>query len=96
MNRFRTLALSAAAALVGLVVPALSGVTTAWAAPAPLEPDRTPPTSGGAGTTAGDGIDVWQVLTIAAASAVLAVVITLVVLHLAGTRRPSGSRPAPA
>jgi hypothetical protein len=96
MNRFRTLVLSAAAALVGLVAPVLSGATTAWAAPAPFEPDRTPPTGGGAAAVAGDGIDLWQVLTIAAASAMLAVVVTLVVLHLAGSRRPSAPRPAPA
>jgi hypothetical protein len=70
----------------------LAGTSVAWAGPAPVEMEpagggTTTPSAGAGGTSA------WEIVTVGAASAALAVLITLiamyVVLHHRATQRPS-------
>jgi hypothetical protein len=72
----------------------LAGTSAAWAGPAPVERG---PAGGGAASpsSAVDGTSGWEIVTVGAASAALAVLLTLlamyVVLHHRATRDP---RPA--
>jgi hypothetical protein len=71
----------------------LTGTTVAWAGPAPLEPE---PARGGApaGGGGGGGTSAWEVVTVGAASAALAVLVTLLVTYVVLHRR--SQHPAPA
>ncbi len=75
MNRIRTLTRVAAVALTATWL-LITGVTVAWARPAP--PERAPAAPTGA--TDG-GFATWQVLSVAAAGTALAVLVTLVTVH---------------
>jgi hypothetical protein len=78
--------------LTAVVTLLLTGATGSWAGPAPLEPEPARGVPPATGTGAG-GTPAWEVVTIASASAALAVIVTLlvmlVVLHHRATHRPA-------
>jgi hypothetical protein len=84
------------AVFVGIVTTPLLvvGTTGAWAGPAPVggEPARDVSPAGG---SAVGGTPAWELVTIGAASAALAVLLTLLVLYV-GRHRRSPRHPAPA
>jgi hypothetical protein len=93
MNTTRHLARGAfgAAAAAWLL---LTGAAAAWAGPVPIGPE---PARGGppAGGTGGGGTSAWEVVSIGAVSAALAVAVTLLVtyavLHHRATHRPAAA-----
>jgi hypothetical protein len=72
----------------------LTGATVAWAGPAPLErePARDLAPASGRG---GGGTSAWEIVTVGAASAALAVLVTLLVMYVVLHRRaPHHAAPA--
>lgn len=95
MNNTRALGRVVLVPAVTAALLLVTGVSGAWAGPAPLEPE---PGRGGAGLTGGssgsDGASAWEIATVGLMSAALAIVLTLLVTYAVTHRR--SARPAPA
>lgn len=96
MNNTRALGRLVLVPAVAAALLLVTGVSGAWAGPAPLEPE---PGRGGAGLTGGsssgsDGASAWEIATVGLMSAALAIVLTLLVTYAVTHRR--SARPAPA
>jgi hypothetical protein len=72
----------------------LAGGTAAWAKPAPIDTGDAAAPGGPAAVTSGTSVS--QLLLVAALSAALAVVVTLVVARVVGSRRHGAGLPATA
>lgn len=72
----------------------LAGGTAAWAKPAPIDTGDGAVPGGPAAVTSGTSVS--QLLLVAALSAALAVVVTLVVAHVVGSRHHGAGLPATA
>ena len=95
MNNTRALGRAVLVPAVTAVLLLVTGVSGAWAGPAPLEPE---PARGGPGLTGGgsgsDGASAWEITSVGLVSAALAIVLTLIVTYAVTHRR--SARPAAA
>lgn len=81
MNTTRTLGRDGLVAAISATFFLLAGATGAWAGPAPLGPE---PGSGGnapAGGIDSSGTSGWELATVGAVSAAVAVLLTLIVMY---------------
>jgi hypothetical protein len=85
MNRARDLIGVSTTALISTLL-LVAGATQAYGRPAPVQDDVQAPPAPPISQPA-DGIAAWQVATIAVACAVLAVLVTLLVVRLIDRRR---------
>jgi hypothetical protein len=90
MRFIRTLT-QAAATAVTVAVVALVGAATASAQPAPIEPDRTPPS----GTTS-SGFDLWPIVPLVIVGVLLVVATGFAITAVVSSHRRHQHRPATA